>query len=47
MGVGELWWFDKHALHSAVNAGITDRIHLIMDVYRRPGGGDFRELSSW
>jgi hypothetical protein len=30
---GEVWWFDKHALHSVVNNG-PDRIHLIVDVVR-------------
>ena len=30
---GEVWWFDKHALHSVENHG-PDRIHLIVDVAR-------------
>lgn len=33
--VGELWWFDKSQLHSASNAGSSDRVHLIFDGWRK------------
>lgn len=32
--VGELWWFDKHAIHEGANDGETDRVHLIVDFFR-------------
>lgn len=32
--VGMLTAFDNHALHSAINAGLTPRMHLIVDVRR-------------
>jgi uncharacterized protein YneR len=28
---GEIWYFDKHKMHSAENKGNTARIHLILD----------------
>jgi quercetin dioxygenase-like cupin family protein len=31
---GEVWWFNKHASHRALNNGKTDRIHLIVDVLK-------------
>jgi hypothetical protein len=31
---GEVYWFDKHALHSAGNAGKTARTHLIVDTLK-------------
>jgi aspartyl/asparaginyl beta-hydroxylase (cupin superfamily) len=31
---GELWYFNKHALHTATNGGSTDRVHLIIDVWK-------------
>lgn len=31
---GEIYFFDKHVEHEVVNAGPTDRIHLIVDVWR-------------
>ena len=34
MAPGELWWFDKHALHYGANEGQTDRVHLIVDTFR-------------
>jgi quercetin dioxygenase-like cupin family protein len=32
MRPGEAWLFDAHAVHSVVNNGADDRIHLIVDV---------------
>lgn len=32
MLTGELWWFNAHHLHSVVNEGEDDRIHLMVDV---------------
>lgn len=29
--VGECWWFDHKKLHSAMNYGATDRIHIAFD----------------
>jgi len=34
MPVGTLWWFDKYQVHSAVNGGTADRVHLIFDGWR-------------
>jgi hypothetical protein len=34
MPAGTLWWFDKDHVHSAVNGGTSDRIHLIFDCWR-------------
>lgn len=34
MEVGELWWFDKHALHEGRNEGDSDRVHLVADFFR-------------
>jgi quercetin dioxygenase-like cupin family protein len=34
MGPGEVWFFDKHRVHSGGNDGSTDRIHLIVDLFR-------------
>lgn len=31
---GEVWWFNKHALHAVVNGGDEDRVHLIVDCWR-------------
>jgi quercetin dioxygenase-like cupin family protein len=31
---GEVWFFNKHAMHSAGNDGPTDRIHLIVDTLK-------------
>lgn len=30
----EVWYFDKHAEHEVLNNGDTDRIHLIVDVWK-------------
>ncbi len=32
MREGELWWFDNHAMHEAMNDGDEDRIHMIFDM---------------
>lgn len=32
MLTGELWWFNPHMEHSAVNNSIDDRIHLLIDL---------------
>ncbi len=32
MKAGEAWWFDNSQEHEVVNNGITDRIHLIVDI---------------
>lgn len=32
MGVGECWYLDTRKPHRAINAGLTDRIHLVVDV---------------
>ena len=29
---GEVWFFDKHVMHSCGNGGDQDRVHLIFDV---------------
>lgn len=34
--LGEVWWFDKRAMHSGANDGATPRIHMVVDVYREP-----------
>lgn len=34
MAPGDVWWFDKHALHEVINAGREPRVHLIMDTWR-------------
>jgi hypothetical protein len=34
MQPGEVWWFDKHALHCGANDGASERIHLIADTFR-------------
>lgn len=31
---GTLTWFNKHRLHSGANEGATDRIHLVVDLWR-------------
>lgn len=31
---GSVWWFDKHVEHAGGNGGRTDRVHLIVDLYR-------------
>lgn len=31
---GEIWWFNNHIMHSAVNGGAEDRVHLIIDFFR-------------
>lgn len=33
----ELWWFDNHAMHEALNDGDGDRIHFIFDLRPRDG----------
>lgn len=37
MKAGELWWFDNKKEHSAVNASNTPRIHIIFDLFHKPG----------
>ncbi len=32
MGVGEVWWFNNQAVHSVINTGEQERIHLIVDI---------------
>lgn len=34
MAAGELWWFAKDRVHCMFNAGDTDRIHLICDIWK-------------
>jgi Aspartyl/Asparaginyl beta-hydroxylase len=34
-GVGEIWRFDKHAVHCVFNDSEIDRVHLIVDCWRR------------
>jgi hypothetical protein len=34
MRPGEAWWFNHRLMHSVVNNGTEDRVHLIID-YRR------------
>lgn len=34
MAPGQVWFFDKHALHMGANDGDSDRIHLIVDTFR-------------
>ena len=34
MRQGEAWWFNHRLMHSVVNNGAEDRVHLIID-YRR------------
>jgi quercetin dioxygenase-like cupin family protein len=34
MRPGEVWWFDKHAVHHVENLGAEPRVHLIMDTWR-------------
>ncbi|CAB4142371.1 Aspartyl/asparaginy/proline hydroxylase [uncultured Caudovirales phage] len=36
MTEGSVWWYDKNVMHSAVNGGEEDRIHLIFDCWRTP-----------
>jgi hypothetical protein len=31
---GEVYWFDKHAMHEAENTGTTPRVHLIVDTLK-------------
>lgn len=32
MRAGEVWWFDNTKIHEVINSGITDRIHLVVDI---------------
>jgi aspartyl/asparaginyl beta-hydroxylase (cupin superfamily) len=32
---GEVWWFDKHTKHTVINEGDQDRVHLIVDCWKR------------
>jgi GNAT superfamily N-acetyltransferase len=34
MPAGSVFWFNKHELHDGANDGDTDRVHLVVDVYR-------------
>jgi quercetin dioxygenase-like cupin family protein len=34
MKPGEVWWFNKHELHSGSNDGQSNRYHLIVDTFR-------------
>lgn len=34
MGVGEVWWFDKHQDHEVYNGSPQNRIHLIVDMFK-------------
>lgn len=34
LGAGEIWWFNKHAMHEGANNGPTDRVHLIVDYFK-------------
>ena len=34
MGKGEVWWLDNKQSHSVINAGLTDRIHIIVDLLK-------------
>jgi hypothetical protein len=36
MGHGEAWYLDTRKPHTAVNAGLNDRVHLVMDVEANP-----------
>jgi hypothetical protein len=32
MHTGEFWWFENKKVHSCINQGVEDRIHLIVDI---------------
>ncbi|WP_426106347.1 aspartyl/asparaginyl beta-hydroxylase domain-containing protein [Massilia sp. TSP1-1-2] len=32
MPAGDIWWFDNAQEHEVINAGTTDRIHLVVDI---------------
>jgi Aspartyl/Asparaginyl beta-hydroxylase len=34
MGLGEIWSFNKHTLHSGANEGKEDRVHIVFDVFK-------------
>ena len=34
MKKGECWWLDVSKPHPVINASKTDRVHLVIDVYK-------------